>query len=202
MTRYRGWIPTVAGKLSFRIIGDSSHPTDCISANCLVGDHRYVLCYQGRNLSDAVVRGIARLRALYGDFRFAFIGRVRQDIRYINTPLFGHVYIFRDRHHWRHTVEPMVRDSQAFLFRYQQQLLEQHYIEYNVVNSVKTAMGRLEAECDVSARITLLRTGKISLYDLKFRSEDLSDLSDDLKVYANVSLMDIVASQSPTRNSC
>lgn len=191
---YRGWIPTVAGKLSFRIIGDCNHPTRCVSANSLVGSHRYVLSFQRRNLSDAPFRKIAALRNLVGDFRFVFIGRVRQDLNAINLPMFGHVFLFKDLRVWRR-IRHDARYAQNLLNRYQENPDEQHALEPSVIQAMTGVSARLEAAADVSCRIVLKRTGELSLRRLTPKRPEYIELADDLRIYANLSLSEMMAAQ-------
>jgi hypothetical protein len=195
MSEYRGWIPSVAGKLSFRVIGDATHPTPCIFANSLIGSHRYILAYQARDLSDAVQTREFGFRSLNGDFRFVFIGRVKQDINAIDLPLYGHVYLFKELRRWRANVESDVKHCQQFISWYQQNLTEQSALEARVVDSIKLAARRLEQTADIGARVIVMRPGEFILSHITPRNTEFLEMEDDLRVYANVDLSDIIAAQ-------
>lgn len=192
---YRGWIPTVAGKLSYRVIGDTKHPEPCIRANSIVGDHRYILCYQKRDLSDAVHSKLTLLRSFSGDFRFVFIGRVKLDLNAINLPLYGHIYLFKDLRRWRSFTEGEVRQCQQFIYHYQHNLDEQAAIENRVVESIHTLKRRLDERADIAASVVLKRTGELLISRVVPRQREFMEASIDLHVYANLSLPDIVAAQ-------
>ncbi len=53
MTNYKGWIPTVGGRLSFSIIGASNSPTKASFENLPCGEQRYIICHQKRRLNDS-----------------------------------------------------------------------------------------------------------------------------------------------------
>src|SRR5690349_21101683 len=73
---YVGWIPTANGRLSFRHIGETRHPTPSKYANVATTRDRIVLAYQRRNLSDSVFRTITdRVSSRSGDFWFAVSAR-------------------------------------------------------------------------------------------------------------------------------
>ena len=84
---YRGWVPTVNCRLSFRIIGQSNFPTRSSYRNILTKNHGYVLAIQRRNLSDVLFAGIVeRLLGVSGKFDFVIAARVRRgDTHYTTT---------------------------------------------------------------------------------------------------------------------
>lgn len=69
---FAGWVPTPTGRLSFRRIGESSHPTQSIHANWREPgkDTRTIIAFQQRPLSDALL-GIDFLRGTSGRYWFA-----------------------------------------------------------------------------------------------------------------------------------
>jgi hypothetical protein len=69
---YAGWIPSVNGRLSFRHIGESRHPSEAIYANVTTPDKRYILAFQERRLSDQLFQFITHI--FYGtEDRFHFV---------------------------------------------------------------------------------------------------------------------------------
>lgn len=195
MSDYRGWIPSVAGKLSFRVIGDAKHPSPCIFANSLIGSHRYILAYQARDLSDAIHTREFGFRSLNGDFRFVLVARVKQDINAIDLPLYGHVYLLKDLAFWRKHIEPDVKTCQQFVWRYQQNLTEQALLEPRVVESIKLINRRIEANADIGARVIIRRPGEFILSHIVPKHPEFLAMQDDLRVYADVDLSDIIAAQ-------
>ncbi len=191
---FKAWVPTVSGKLSFRIIGETSHPERCVSSNILVGSHRYIVCYQRRNLSDKVIPGFFG-RYLSGDFRFVFVARVKQDYRSINLPLYGHVFMIQDLGAWRETIRPTVRRAQAQMMEYQQNLVEQEFLEQRVIHSILETLDALYERSVVSVNVILQRTGELALNKILSRKREFVELSSDLKIYANVSVVDLIAAQ-------
>lgn len=53
--KWISWIPTVGGRLSFSVIGETSHPTRAIGLNRSDGKSRHILVHQRRNLSDSLL---------------------------------------------------------------------------------------------------------------------------------------------------
>jgi hypothetical protein len=53
--KFRGWVPTVSGELSFSSFGISVTPTPAITANVSDRKSRYIICYQARDSSDVIL---------------------------------------------------------------------------------------------------------------------------------------------------
>jgi hypothetical protein len=111
-------------------------------------------------------------RSLKGDFRFVFIGRVKQDINHIDLPLYSHAYLFNDLKSWRTNVEQDVKTCQRLISRYQQNLTEQSTLEAQVIESIKLTARRLEQRADISARVVIMRPGEFILSHLKAKNRD------------------------------
>lgn len=100
---YKGWIPTVAGKLSFSLIGEANgnNPV-AVSVNRADSRHRYVVSYQHRFLVDSVLpiwlSGI--VNKYCGSFNFVCIGKSSNDISVQNDKLSGYLLIFDDKKNW------------------------------------------------------------------------------------------------------
>jgi len=55
---YKGWIPTLSGKLSFENLGNVNYPTQCFTLNKLDSDgKRLLLCHQQRSGLDGIAPG-------------------------------------------------------------------------------------------------------------------------------------------------
>lgn len=89
---FKGWVPTVNGRLSFKIIGETRHPTEAHYANASTKTHQYVLACQDRNLSDVLFdRLLSKLLRVDGHFDFVFCSRARR--RRADAVLIGRVYV-------------------------------------------------------------------------------------------------------------
>ena len=79
-------------------------------ANEHIGRHRYVVAYQRRRLSDLLFYNILKIVARRnGDFWFLFLGRAREDYRYLDSKLCGAVYVFSDRLVWHDILNRRLR---------------------------------------------------------------------------------------------
>ena len=134
-------------------------------------------------------------RSLNGNFRFVFIGRVKQDINAIDLPLYGHLHLFRNLRYWRQNVEPGVKTCQDFISHYQQNLTAQSALEKQVIEAIKLTSARLQNHADVSCRIVLRRPGELILSHLTPKRSEFLEMQEDLRVYANVDISDIIAAQ-------
>ena len=99
---YAGWVPTVSGRLSFRHIGESSHPCKAKYANVAkLGTSRFILAAQIRPLSDVIFGPLIHpLFNLRGDIPFALAARSHQSIDDILVS--GNIFLFRSRSAWEH----------------------------------------------------------------------------------------------------
>jgi hypothetical protein len=165
-TIYKGWVPNVAGRLSFSFFGYTQHPTRAIVANVSDTRERYILCYQKRVLVDGVLplKEIAA-RLFFGlDGRFWFVCLGRADDRPSSTTstLTGHLFLFHVKNTWRSEVEPLVRNVQSYLRDYERNNvgvpLHNHCAkEYN--NLLRT----LQARASFYSRFTVDRDGEAIL---------------------------------------
>ena len=120
--KFKGWIPTVTGRLSFDLFGDTKYPSRAISRNVSDSFNRYAIIYQKRILSDATIPGKEKAARLFfkleGKFWCVCLAKNNDFIRQRESPLEGRLLIFHDRNIWRDTVEKLVRRYQADLFSY------------------------------------------------------------------------------------
>lgn len=88
---YRGWVPTVGGRLSFKHFGESAFPCRTISATAGHGSSRSVFAFQRRVLKDSILpRSVfRRLFECETDFIFLAAAGVNQHLA-----LAGHIYVF------------------------------------------------------------------------------------------------------------
>lgn len=97
--RYKGWLPTVSGKLSFDIIGSGIHPNPPIIANVADKNSRFILCSQKRNLLDNILPFKTKFaRTLFhqkGDFVFLCLAESSNNIKVLDGSLRGTLLIFK-----------------------------------------------------------------------------------------------------------
>lgn len=101
MTTYIGWVPTVGRRLSYSIIGSSSHPSVAEIANVADGKKRRILCLQNRTLLDSALpifkSALARrFFNLSGSFVFFLDAESNNDFSSENQMLNGKLYLFTD----------------------------------------------------------------------------------------------------------
>jgi hypothetical protein len=96
---------------------------------------------------------------------------------------------------WRDQVEPDVKNCQRFISHYQQNLIQQFALEQHVIDSIKLTGRRLAQHADISARVMIRRPGEFLLSHIVPRHPEFLEMQDDLRVYANVDLSDIIAAQ-------
>jgi len=99
MTTYFGWVPTVGRRLSYSIIGNSSHPTLAETANIADNKTRRILCLQNRTLLDSALPifkpALAKLFFnLSGSFVFFLDAKSSNDFSLKNQTLSGKLYLF------------------------------------------------------------------------------------------------------------
>ncbi|MBM9615020.1 hypothetical protein JWJ90_12090 [Desulfobulbus rhabdoformis] len=129
---YKGWVPTVTGRLSFEFFGDSDCPTEAISQNVSDSSNRYTIIFQKRYLSDAVLpvkhhtaRCIFRQASI---FWYACLGSCSEanaclppqpDTSTFSEPNFnGKLYIFHDDQVWQDKIYKEIVSSQNLLKRF------------------------------------------------------------------------------------
>lgn len=102
MTKYIGWIPNVAGRLSFSHIGQTRHPSRCRTLNEDDGGQRLIICKQHRVLSDALIRP-RYFRFVYGydpAWIFVLVASSVAEGEDKRAALVGKIYVF-NRTRWK-----------------------------------------------------------------------------------------------------
>jgi len=100
---YKGWIPTVAGRLSFSLIGEVTGNNPAVSVNRADAKHRYVISYQNRFLIDSVLpRWLSEFVNKYcGSFNLVCVGKSPNNFSSQNNAnLSGCLFIFSDKEKW------------------------------------------------------------------------------------------------------
>ncbi|PBB81514.1 hypothetical protein CK218_07560 [Mesorhizobium sp. WSM3879] len=96
LVSFKGWVPTVNGRLSYKIIGESRHPTIADYANVATPEYQFVLAIQSRNTTDVLFHWLlAKFFQVSGDFTFVFCARARRGSKSPDDPLIGRVYVVR-----------------------------------------------------------------------------------------------------------
>jgi hypothetical protein len=74
-------------------------------------------------------------------------------------------------------------------------LIEQSKLEEKVIAAIKLASARLQRHADVSCRIILKRPGEVILSHLMPKRPEFLEMQEDLRVYANIDISDLIAAQ-------
>jgi hypothetical protein len=120
---FRGWIPTVAGALSYGTFGEASHPPRAVAANRSDRSTRYLVCYRARDCSD----GLLPFRAILGPRLLGLQGKLWFDCIAESTTvrigdqdkINGHIFLFNDRREWTTNILPALQAAQTRLKAYQ-----------------------------------------------------------------------------------
>jgi hypothetical protein len=97
--------------------------------------------------------------------------------------------------YWRQNIEADVKGCQHFISQYQQNLIAQSVLEPKVLEAIKLTAGRLQKHADVSCRMVLRRPGDLILSHLVANRPEFVEMQEDLRIYANVDISDIIAAQ-------
>jgi hypothetical protein len=175
---YAGWVPTANGRLSFRHIGEASHPTKSIYANVDATTVRLILAYQARPFSDVLFTPVQELFGITGKFWFAVLAESNSVPNGSDT-LRGRVFIFKSKQDWREKGEKIAREpiraiNQRIRFFEPQQKEAELKRQYN------DAFQGLAKACDIFVDFELSRTGEIFFATPSFQDIDLRDGSSAL----------------------
>lgn len=110
-TRYRGWIPTVTGRLSFTHFGNCGSP-QTRDVNRADPHKRYLLVYQTRNTSDILLPFRKHLGEmllqLRGELQFVCIAETKDLHPDRQTLLVGSIYIIDRKNIWPRSVRATI----------------------------------------------------------------------------------------------
>ena len=177
--KYRGWIPTVGGRLSFRVIGDTDFPTKCVYFNVECSQHEYILAVQNRPLSDALFPGITRhIFRLSTDFPFVFVSRVRRgDDASIDTAMIGFLYAFRDIESYNKSAALDVDNVIENFRNYQNQFRKNQNDEETLHRQYKNITQILKENADFSAKCIVNRDGVVTIWGFAVRDFEIEKKS-------------------------
>ena len=163
---YKGWIPTVGCRLSFRIIGNSQYPTPAITSNVADSKCRHIITFQRRpTLLDSALpifkHFFARtLLHLNSDFRFICVAHNGNDCEDLSGPLRGSLYIVYDKHTWKEHVYNAVKSAQSQLDQFDQTQPLSDYFR----SQVEPRLEPLLSHCLYEASFELERNGIVTIY--------------------------------------
>lgn len=194
---FRGWVPTVTGRLSFSEFGRTTFPSPAIFANAADQRLRYIVCYQARDTADFTLpfRSFLgpQLLNMVGRMWFVCIARSEPHEGREQEKLAGHLFIFHAKSGWRTQSEPAVRTAQNLL-RYCRFGTDRG-IEMTFQPHYEYLAKSLSAAASFHAEFDLRRTGTLELRfdDEAPRSETAPDLPYDGRERAHI--VHIVAAQ-------
>lgn len=176
MSQYKGWVPTVSGRLSFSIFGATSHPRRAVVSNVGDGKTRFIICYQKRTPIDAVLPWkeltARRLLNLENNLWCLCIARCSDDPVCVDSDLSGTLYIFNGRENWKGEVEKRVREDQEKLNDLRKDTEKQIMLESAFDDHFKELKKYLSGKAGFLAEFNLCRNG-----DLSLRSSEAYELS-------------------------
>lgn len=156
-------MPTVNGRLSFKIIGETRYPAEADYANASTKSHQYVFACQERNLSDVLFsRLLSNLLGVDGRFEFVFCARARRQKS--DAMLIGRIYVSRVRKKQRINDIPGIANALKGIrtvdFGVGSTLARQLYLQ---------AHDELEAAADFFADVVLHRNGLVGISRIRWR---------------------------------
>lgn len=175
---YRGWIPTVNKRLSYRIIGETRYPEPATYSNVVSNEHRYAVVWQTRSLSDVLFPYVlSKLFGVSGDFHFFLVVRGHAGARSADAKLIGKLYAVRSLHlSW-----PLVESEFAeYLLQLREHEYEQNVSDPRSCRDIYCSVhDLLERVSDISANVVIRRSGMLSIHALRWHDEDLRRSSYD-----------------------
>ncbi|WP_256753317.1 hypothetical protein [Mesorhizobium sp. Mes31] len=188
---YRGWVPTVNGRLSFKLIGESRYPSEADYANFSTVSHQYALAVQTRNLSDVLFdRFLSALLSVSGEFNFYLCGRSRRGPGSADAYLIGKLYVFRRFCEGSYAVSGGIKHLLT-------QMRNTTFLDQDdgAQSSYLSAHDLLASNCDISADFVLRRNGMISISKLAWSDNEFARNSVDYEQDRHVDLEQSVADQ-------
>lgn len=173
MSQYAGWIPTANGRLSFRHIGETRHPTPSKYANVATAVDRYILVYQRRDLSDSAFRTITdRVCRRSGDFWFALVAKSAAAPDNVDGNLSGTIFVFKSKEDWRTGPEEEIRTAIGEMNTARLSLASDR--DRVIEESLAYARKALADSADVWLDFVLERNGELRVDRPTFRDGDLA----------------------------
>lgn len=192
LVSYRTWIPTVNGRLSFKIIGDSTYPSAVEYANISKDGETYILAIQNRQTSDVLFyRFLARLLNVSGDFTFYVCARARNNEESPDAPLIGRLYVSRSGHEaYRDGAREIERHIGVF-----RNYDDAGRSSVKLNEAYKQCHRILSQNTDIRANFVLHRDGFFSLSKICWRDQGLARRSLDNAISEGAAIEQIIADQ-------
>lgn len=167
LQQFQGWVPTVAGNLSFSAFGDSTFPTPAITANVTDQTTRFIISYQSRHCGDYIAPIFRDFVGKFffkvsGTFRFLCIAKAESSGPNRQEQIRGRLLIFHDKRVWRKSVEPLIKESQASLERFRDQPMGAELSTY-FAHRFQRLMTEVPSDSSIWADFTLERTGVLKI---------------------------------------
>lgn len=168
---YVGWVPTVNGNLSFRHIGDASHPERAIYANVATDRERLIISFQMRDLSDLFFRPLTHWYfKVRGRFYFVLVVRSNGPLG-ASSKLTGNIFLFKTRDDWKLWGRKFCQNSIEQLNELR--LTGSPDRDEMVRARYETTQEYLLKKADISIAVELMRTGFARFGEPNFIDEEL-----------------------------
>jgi len=174
-------VPTVNGRLSYRHIGECSHPANTKYANVSPSDNtRYILAFQIRPLSDLLFKSLTEaFSRLTGDMPFLLCAKTTKTSEQDYT-ISGNVFIFSNKRTWQISCKSEI--SRHVESINERRLWRDQQNESIVSANWQTARQYLRQNADIRVYFRLLRSGEVFFSNPRFRDKELENNS---LAYAN-----------------
>lgn len=191
---YAGWVPTANGRLSFRHIGETAHPTQSVYANVATSTVRLLLAYQARPFSDVLFSPIQELFGITGRFWFAITAE-SNSVPSNSDTLRGRIFLFKSKADWRARGQPNIRPSIKEINK-SLRFLEPAGRDAALQTKWTEAYNGLSQDSDIYTDFELSRTGEVYFSIPAFKDVDLRDGSSELAESIGHSFNKSVADQA------
>lgn len=166
---YKGWVPTVNGRLSFKIIGETRYPREPEYVNSADGSHLYVAALQARQLSDVLFEPIVGpLLGYSGEFECILCARARKARSSSDSKLIGKVFLFHKKT-FKETNAKAIFHSLVHSMRSLDPGAGNPGLKPQYISLVQS----LSSLCDLSVDVVLNRDGIITLWDIVWNNAGL-----------------------------
>lgn len=164
---FKAWIPNVSGRLSFRVIGDTSHPTRCLRSNGTVNGLGQVIASQTRLLDDSLLPSKFLRKLIFSEsvLQFIVIGEwTQQESKYDPSEMTGCIAMIpkNQQKKYSNLVSPAIEEWDSIV-RMQEAEIDTNFTH---VNELKQAM----ISADYFCNFTLARDGELTLHIKKLPS--------------------------------
>ncbi len=159
---FRGWIPTVSGRLSFSVFGHTLFPSRATCENVADPYHRYFTAYQQHDLSDVILpfkQTFSRfLLGRRGNCTLLVIARTEDELPHTQFYFSGLAFIFFDSNTWANRILPLLQEYNRHLsmfYSLTRATLHQHAnSEFEKIIDICASHSSFFAEIKISRRGT------------------------------------------------